>query len=330
VLRGRPLYDNKADAALFSTPPEWDVVERALRRDLNSLIIGGRGIGKTTFLRQLQFKLRASKTRVIFVDANALSDPLELAERVHVALTDARSTPSALRRPASEPASTGGVARASRALAEHLTAIGDFAKTTILIDGSSAGDALYGIFGRMRDSVWRTPHTWAVAIDSNDRATLQKPPADAFFDNVAVLEPWSSENLVALLWRRLGGEDASQSLVRNAAAAAGGNPREALRAVQDAILHDRDPAELSGRRSKLLDEASELGRSHGMLMAELLDRGQASPSDDDLQAALGLTRSRLTHLLRQLLEKSLVVAETDRQAGPGRPRTVYRPALPAA
>lgn len=331
MLRGRPLYDNAADAALFTSPPEWELVERGLARDLNTLIVGERGVGKTTLLRQIQLSLRKARKRVVFVDANAISDPLELSRRIRETLVQQPSGADGGWQEQQVPAHAErqSPGAASQALSANLNAIADVQKTTILVDGSASGEALYGIFGRMRDAVWQMPHTWAVAIDQRDQPVLLKPPADAFFDNVVRLKPWSAEDLGALLWRRLSGEDAPVKLVRNAAAAASGNPREALRAVNDALIHDRDPAALSTRRGELQKSASQLGRSHGLLMAELLDRGQASPSDDDVQAALGLTRSRLTHLLRQLLEHQLVVAETDRQASPGRPRTIYRPALPA-
>jgi len=112
------------------------------------------------------------------------------------------------------------------------------------------------------------------------------------------------------------------------ASQAGGNPRQALRALADAVVHDRDPAEALELRSRLLTAASDLGRPTGMLMAELLDRGQASPSDADLQAALGVTRSRLTQILRELLDHQLVTVASEQPDGPGRPKAVYRPALP--
>jgi predicted ArsR family transcriptional regulator len=62
-------------------------------------------------------------------------------------------------------------------------------------------------------------------------------------------------------------------------------------------------------------------------MAELLDLGQASPSDDALQNRLGLTRGRITALLRELLDEGLVEAGRDRSSGPGRPKTIYRPRI---
>src|SRR5207302_1991089 len=109
--------------------------------------------------------------------------------------------------------------------------------------------------------------------------------------------PWSINDLVDLLVRRANDEQLPDDEFLVAAATnAHGSPREAIRGLADAIVHERDPATLMEQRAVLLDRASDIGRGHGMLMAELLDRGQVSPSDEPLQATLGVTRSRLTQL----------------------------------
>jgi energy-coupling factor transporter ATP-binding protein EcfA2 len=303
---------------------------RAVERGLNVFVNGPRGVGKTTLLRQVQRSLRNADEPVAFVDATAVEDVVDLTSRVRDAL---RGQPSPLTAGASvvaEAVTTDPrpVAGASRALADLLRSIGQVPPTTILVDASSSPEAVYGLFGRMRDSLWQQEHRWVVAVDDNDRATVLKPPADAFFDVVVTLKPWPINELVALLARRGGATPLPRDLLVASATGANGNPREALRAVSEALVHDRDPTASLDERGRLLDRASDLGRAPGMLMAELLDRGDASPSDKALQTTLGVTRSRLTQLLRELLEHELVVAETERATGPGRPRTVYRPALP--
>jgi len=332
VLQGRPLYDNRADAALYVTPPEWAPIVRAIARNLNVLLVGGRGVGKTTLLRQVQFTLRGSSERVpAFVDGTVTGDPMKLASRIRDALvgcpglvrSDAFTNPmAALAGDPTPPAA--GVSRAYYAL---LQSLGEAPAATVLLDASSSADAVYGVFGRMRDTMWQLPHTWVVAIDEDDRASALKPPADAFFDTVVTLKPTSTNALADLLARRT--PEASSSTLARVAALAHGNPRVALRALGNAEVNDSDPAVGLTARALLLDRASSLGRPYGMLMAELLDRGQASPSDDALQRTLGLTRPRLTTLLRDLLEQRLVVAHVEKPEGPGRPRTVYRPALDA-
>jgi energy-coupling factor transporter ATP-binding protein EcfA2 len=327
MLLARPLYDNRADARYFVRPSDWDRIVKAVDRGLNVLISGARGVGKTTLLRQLQATFRQKGERVSFVDAGTVESTRELASRARDSLWGpAAGTFVRTETPLRDP---DPVARDSRALADLLRAIGEVDPTVVLVDASGSAGSVYGLFGRMRDTLWQQEHQWVVAIDEIDRPTALKPPADAFFDFVVALEPWSTKELVDLLGRR-GQEDdpLPRALLIGAATGARGSAREALHALNSALVHGQDPATLLDERGRLLGEAAELGRGAGMLMGELLDRGQASPSDGDLQATLGVTRSRLTQMLRELLTRGLVVAESERPSGPGRPRTVYRPALP--
>jgi DNA-binding MarR family transcriptional regulator len=92
----------------------------------------------------------------------------------------------------------------------------------------------------------------------------------------------------------------------------------------------RTPSASLAERAELLRRAGEVGRPHGVLMAELLDLGQASPSDAALLRRLGLSRARVTALLRELLTHGLVESTPDADpATSGRPRTIYRPRLTA-
>ena len=77
MLQARPLYDNEADARYFIEPQAAEPILRAIDGGLNAIVTGSRGAGKTTLLRQLQRRLRADRN-VVFVDATAIGDPLEL------------------------------------------------------------------------------------------------------------------------------------------------------------------------------------------------------------------------------------------------------------
>jgi DNA-binding MarR family transcriptional regulator len=332
VLQGRPLYDNPADARYYVVPPEWDAVVRALERGNNTMICGERGAGKTSLLRQVQLTLRNRGERVVYVDGTAVAEPLELVFRVRDVLKGrpgiAQAGPGAVSRALAQVAGDqapppGG---ASRLLYDTLVDLGEGVEpTTVLLDATAAAQAIYGVFGRMRDTIWHLPHRWLVAIDSDDRATALRPPADTFFDTVIELGSLPIERLTMILHNRT--DELPQELLSQVAADARGNPRAAIRAANNALVHGTDPAgELSGR-ARLLDAAARLGRPQGMLMAELLDLGQASPSDEALLDRLGLTRARVSTLLQELLAADLVESTTERSDRPGRPRTVYRPAL---
>jgi hypothetical protein len=331
LIGTRPLYDNLADAERFVPPLAWPTMLRAVDRRLNVALLGPRGVGKTSLLRRLQLAMRDAQKPTVFVDATAVQNVLELTDRIRDALVGqpsamaaaANLTAEAFRR---QETPVGG---ASRALASLLREIGQAEATTILVDASSSAAACYELFGRMRDVLWQQDHQWVVALDEVDRPTALKPPADAFFDSVISLDPWSADALVELLGRRAeSGDDWPPELLLSAAIGAYGSPREAVRALSDAVVHGYDPATSLDARARLVDLASAQGRPAGMLMAELLGRGQASASDEALQQTLGVTRARLNQLFRQLLEHGLVTAATERADGPGRPRTVYRPVLP--
>ena len=328
MLQGRPLYDNPSDAKYHVPSPVWDTVLHAIDRGNNTLLYGPRGSGKTTLLRQLQLALRKGEEPVVFVDAAAVTEPLELAARVRDALkgrpgtvgADSASIVEVLGDPAAPP---GG---ASRRLYDTLSSLGhDVEPTIVLLDASASAQALYGVFGRMRDTIWQLPHRWLVAIDDSDRATALKPPADAFFDTVIALEPLPIEGLMQILQKRT--DEMPAALLSQIAADARGNPRAAIRAANDALVHGQERSGDLSARARLLDTAAGLGRPQGMLMAELLDLGQASPSDEVLLGRLGLKRARVNTLLQELHDAGLVESAVERSDGPGRPRTIYRPAL---
>jgi energy-coupling factor transporter ATP-binding protein EcfA2 len=331
MLQSRPLYDNRADSGYFLTPPEWDSLERAIDHRLNALLTGPRGSGKTTLLRQVQMQMRSQGDPVVFVDGTAAAQVLDLVVRVRNALRGGEPSPLASGMEMTVGALSpreSSVAGASRAVATHLDAIAKEKPAIILLDATSAAEAVYGLFGRLRDELWRQEHRWVVAIDESERATVMKPPADAFFDLVLPLGKWSTNRLAQLLALRAADEEGiAHELIQNAAVGAKGNPREAIRALSNAVVTERDPADYLEERALLQSRASEVGRAPAMLMAELLEREQASPSDEDLQATLGVTRARLTQIFRQLHAEGLVIAEAERPSGPGRPRTIYRPAL---
>jgi DNA-binding MarR family transcriptional regulator len=331
MLQARPLYDTPADAKYYVVPPEWDTVIRALERGNNTLVCGERGAGKTSLLRQVQLTLRKDGERVVYVDATAVAEPLELVFRVRDALKGrpgiAQTAPSAVSRSLAQMTGEqspppGGV---SRLLYDTLVGLGEEVEpTTVLIDATAAARAVYGVFGRMRDTVWQLDHTWVVAIDNDERATALKPPADTFFDIVIELGLLPIERVMSILQSRT--DELKPRLVSQIAADARGNPRAAIRAANNALVHEGDPADELSTRARLLDAAAQIGRPQGMLMAELFDLGEASPSDQTLLNRLGLTRARVSTLLQQLLEADLVESSIERSDRPGRPRTVYRPA----
>jgi hypothetical protein len=194
------------------------------------------------------------------------------------------------------------------------------------VDASDSGTAVRELFGRFRDTLWQGAHAWVVAVDEAERASVLRPPTDAFFDVMLLIHPWDPDPLLRLLALRT--SELDRATLGEIAADARGNPRDALRGLADVLVEGGTPGGLLRRGAALQRKAARLvGRPEQLLLRELLDRGQASASDEDLQRSLGLSRARLSQLLTNLLEHDLVEADTLRTEGPGRPKTVYRPRL---
>ena len=74
-------------------------------------------------------------------------------------------------------------------------------------------------------------------------------------------------------------------------------------------------------RSGRAEEVAE--RPGAMLVAELWGRDGVSASDLELQHTLGVTRSRLTELLRTLAAHGVLASYPEPRETPGRPRMIY-------
>ena len=206
---------------------------RASEQGLNVLLAGERGSGKTTLLRRLQAALRDEGATVAFVEAADVGSSSALAARVRDAL--------------GAPPGTSSEGETTQAFYALLDEIGEREAATVLVDASGSAGAVYELFGRFRDALWRTPHRWVVAVDRHERDLALRAPADAFFDAVLEVEPMPVEALTELL--RLREPDARPAALAAVAAGADGNPRLAIRALGDAAVHARDPGKRHGRRA---------------------------------------------------------------------------------
>ncbi|MBA2274878.1 MAG: hypothetical protein H0W21_13410 [Actinobacteria bacterium] len=308
-INGRPLLDSRPDQSLYvRRPHEEDVVRSAIRRSLNTLVLGARGSGKTSFLRALAYVLRSEGVPVAFVEGGAPTDAGALVELISRRVGEVSGrAPDGDRRP-------GGVLLEA---VRGLQSVGDpERRMVVLMDGlPSAADA-HALFGRLRDELWRLPFTWVVATDDDDRAALLTPPADAFFELVVELRQLQTSQQDELL-RKRGISDAA-----SLADQGNGNPRDLLALARLAAADGSSPAALAGAQLKRRAEAQRLGRPAEMVVAELEASGPLSASDERLLRRLGWTRERAVQVLRQLEAAGLVT--TSLQKGPsGRPRKLY-------
>lgn len=323
-LDTRPLLDHPVDAGLFvNRTDETEKLLRAARGDLNAVVFGERGAGKTSLLRHVSRGLREEGQPAVLVDTGLADSPEGVLSIIREALGRAPHLGTVLqdnmRRAMLPPLAPG---RDAIDLVQSLRVEGD-ARAILLIDNLPSPQVGYTIFGKLRDELWRLPHTWIVAASPSDRQVLLAPPADAFFATSLELRPLPPDAQRDLLRRRL--EDDESQLPDGLLDLTEGNPRKLLELARELVLENRSAQGLAADQAKIETAVSELGRPASMLFSELQALGSASASDTELLSRLGWTRPRANQVLRHLEENGFVVGEDERAEGRGRPRRVYRP-----
>jgi len=326
MLQGRPLLATAADNRLFvDRSDELAQLQRSVDNGFNVAMYGDRGSGKTSLLHQLEYRQR-SKRRMVYVDATGVEDVYALVHRVRdkvAPLPPVNQIIEEQQRSMYQDAVGALPGALSGIVSADVQSLGRADPTVILVDASAAGDAAYGLFGRLRDDLWQLEHRWVVAVDSDDWHEVHRPPADAFFDIVIALSRFDDDQLVEVLTRRA--TDLDTGALAAIAERSDGNPRRALELVRQALITGRPIAEVLEGRAGRQTAAAELGRAHSMLLAELEDSSEAvSPSDEKLLQRLGWTRERAGQVLRDLETHNLVTSTQERQPR-GRPRKLYRP-----
>lgn len=323
-LSSRPLLDTRPDTSLFiNRQPEIDLLLRVNRSGFNAIVFGERGIGKTSLLRRLQYRLRQEKAATIFVDGSLPEDALDILElvRYQVAGTRTRSrsilpTYMLAEEVSSEPEK---LLRSIRILAESLN---DDVHRTVLLDNPSAADA-HTLFGRLRDELWRLPLNWIVSADNDRRWQYLQPPADAFFEHVVDLDPLSPQAAKALLEKRLNKAELKRIDVRKMIELAKGNPRQLVTLARASLEAESTAGTIEQDRAELQRRLAGLGRAASMLVSELEALGPVSASDERLLKRLGWTRPRAVQVLKQLEEEGIVTSSAESSETTGRPRKVY-------
>jgi hypothetical protein len=316
-LSRRPLFDNPLDAALFVGRDEADRLEQNCRDGVNTLVLGDRGMGKTSLLRYVLFRLRESGFPAVGVDAAPAETGVDLLR-----LISGRLRPAELGVPRWPEAETINLGEVGEILS-LVRGLGRYAsqeqRTAILIDLVPGAESVHRLFGRFRDELWQLPFTWAVVAPSEMRVELLAPPADAFFEDVIELKPLTPKQQEELVCRRL---DEGESTPWRLPSEGESSPRRLLDVVRETMRSGEPPDRHLLALAERDREVRALGRPASMLYAELENGGPASASDEKLLERLGWSRQRAAQVLAQLERASVVRAEF--RPGPsGRPRKVF-------
>ena len=335
-LGQRPLTGSDADRKLFvNRTAELGHLQRAAQLDFNVLVLGERGIGLTSLLRQHQRYLEDADRPSHYAGAAVISDLPGLVETIRIAVTGRRL---ALYSDQPEPGESWFGFRVREADPDPLRELRDLREAEseaepergypiIILDEMYEPALVHQLFGRYRDEVWQLPFRWLVCGLATRRSRYLEPPADAFFDSVLTIDPLDDAAARDLLQARLAAasvDDAEAALriiseCDRIVEQGRGNPRQILAAARDTVL--RSPEETAAA-DRLVDTAATLGTTETLAVRHLLTNGPTSASDTRLLERLDVTRARATQVLRRLEDAGLVYGFQDK-GGIGRPRKLY-------
>ena len=306
----RPLLATAADQRRYVEDKSRIQARKAALKRRNVLVSGEAGSGKTSLLNHIAYGAEAPNADCILVQARLAAGSRGLIDLLLLEAEDA-----------------GWISRESLgaeddplAAARQIRRLRDAPEPAIVLLDDPTSEQSRTLFGRLRDELWQTPVKFVVTVTPAVFQTLQQPPVDAFFDTAITLEAFSDGtsaeflNRLSDLGETVAVLDAPEYPVmpRALVAIAAG---EALQAQFNPFIR-RDRAEEAERVA---------GRPGKALLEAIWSRGPVSASDEELQRSLGMSRTRLTELLRKLEDADVLVSFPDQDGqGQGRPRTLYQ------
>jgi hypothetical protein len=311
-LRDRPLLVDGVDADLYVGRPKLEAsVVEPLLEGRNVLILGEAGAGKSTLLRKVASDLGRRGRPAIIINGAIADDAAEFLELVEAALHDPQAEGSRRSAPPDAPPARllSGARRLQR---DHSSAI--------LVDDLTDPKIAYDVFGRLRDELWNSDHSWAVAVRPRDSAALRTPPADAFWSRVCEVPALTCDEMTGLLHKGLSVEELKQ--IEQERPNTGTYPRNLIRWARDRLEGRRSGSPKRYEWPSSIPEG--IGRSDAMALAELQGLGRpVSAHDPEVLARLRWSRPYAQRVLSRLEDQGMLRSIPERNNQPGRPRKLY-------
>lgn len=314
----RPLTASKADHRLFANrSSELKRVCRALELGFNAYVYGPPGIGKTSFLRQIQHRLLAARyvrleglgslqDRLNEIEG-ALSQQSTLTRHSEIDVRDHLASMQRIRVETHELTASPLVHLRSAAIKASKE------EPCIVLADDLSREECHELFGRLRDNMWELPIQWVVA----GRSPHIDRPADTFFDISVELEPFGIEELREMVHKRADAGrnsdcDLISTLAKNALPSlAPCTPRRALSVLRDLYFAD-DVADATEQLAEIQLVRERLRPASTKILDAVAHYGPVHAGDERLLSAVGVTRGRIAQVLTDLEASGLV---TSRRVG---------------
>jgi energy-coupling factor transporter ATP-binding protein EcfA2 len=291
----------------------------ALSYGFNVMIVGERGSGKSTLMNMLAARLEEESTQVVRLSGGrfqSAADVLWGVTRGLAAVESGRTERAGLvlRDGADE------LDGAYRSLADAAGALPD--RVVVIVDGL-ASTLVHEIFGRLRDEIWALQLQWVVTGNIEDKAILLAAPADAFFEQVLTLVPFTGLEVVNMLALRDPDGELDPEVRALIAERSAGNAGRALVLARQGLVSSDPVLEIS-RGSVIERIERELGEPAARLADDLARNGPSGPSDPQLLRRIGWSRPRAYQVFQALQQAGFAEVSSERSGRAGRPVHTYR------
>jgi energy-coupling factor transporter ATP-binding protein EcfA2 len=321
LLRERPLLVDGLDAGLYVDRPALETsVLDPIRKGRNVLLLGESGSGKSTLLRKVVADFRREGRHAVIVNGTLADDAGGFLDLVEAMLEEHLVGASEQPRARNESDLVRLVHAARRLRRDQSVAI--------LVDGPISQPVAYDLFGRLRDELWSTGHSWTVAVRPADSAALRTPPADAFWSRMVEIPPLDLDETRQLLEAGLSSDE--HRFIDQDRPISGVYPRNLIQWVRERLEGGDDKRQLATDPQWFLTD-TEVGRSEAIALTELQGLGRpVSVHDEDFLKRLGWSRPYAQRVLSGLEARGFLRSIPERNDQPGRPRKLYELSPPPA